>query len=104
MVILNATQSSTSNSSAEQTVDYPATVIIGVVLLASAIIGCSLALLALGKDFFRGKNPPVVFVGALVWVDFIGAFSTSVIVFQGFVKGVEWMADSPQCSLQVCVC
>ena len=101
MVILNATQSSITNSSAEQTTDKAANVIIGVVLLASALFGCSLALFALGRDFFTGKNPPVVFVGALVWVDFIGAFSTAVLIFQGFVKGAEWMADSPQCSFQV---
>ena len=101
MVILNATQSSITNSSAEQTPDKLSNVVIGVVLLASALFGCSLALFALGRDFFTGKNPPVVFVGALVLVDFIGAFSTAVLVFQGFVKGAEWTADSPQCSLQV---
>ena len=101
MVFLNATQGSITNSSAEQTPDKLANVIIGVVLLSSALLGCSLSLFALRRDFFTGKNPPVVFVGALVWVDFIGAFSTAVLVFQGFVKGAEWMADSPQCSLQV---
>ena len=103
MAILNSTQSSITNSSAEQTQDNAANVIIEVVLLASAVIGCSLALFALGRDFFLGKNPPVVFVGALVWVDFIGVFSTAVLVFQGFVKGSDWIADSPQCSLQVCI-
>lgn len=103
MAILNATQGPrTTNGTAEQTQDDAANFIVGVVLLASALVGCSLAVLALGRDFFIGKNPPAVFVGALVWVDFIGAFSTAVLVFQGYVKGAEWMADSPQCGLQVC--
>lgn len=102
MINLNATQSSTTNSSAEQTEDNQGTVIFGVVLLASALLGCSLALLALGRDFFIGKNVPIVFVGALVWVDFIGVFSTAVLIFHGLIEGERWMADSPQCSLQVC--
>lgn len=103
MINLNATQSSTTNSSAEQTADdNQGKVIFAVVLLASALLGCSLALLALGRDFFIGKNVPIVFVGALVWVDFIGVFSTAVLIFHGLIEGEEWMADSPQCSLQVC--
>lgn len=102
MSISNASQGLPTNESAEQTQEDAVNFIIGVIALASALIGCSLAALALGRDFFIGKNPPVVFVGALVWVDFIGVFSTAVLVFTGFVKGAEWMADSPQCSLQVC--
>ena len=99
---LNASQSSTTNSSAEQTEDNQGNVIFAVVLLASALLGCGLALLALGRDFFIGKNAPIVLVSALVWVDFIGVFSTAVLIFHGLVEGEEWMADSPQCSLQVC--
>ncbi len=101
MAISNASQGLPTNESAEQTHEDAANFIIGIILLVSALIGCSLAVLALGRDFFIGKNPPGVFVGALVWVDFIGVFSTAVLVFRGFVKGAEWMADSPQCSLQV---
>ena len=102
MAILNATQDSPKEDSADQTQGDVANIIIGIVLLACALVGCSLAVVALGRDFFIGKNPPVVFVGALVWVDFIGVFSTSVLVFHGFVKGAEWMRESPQCGLQVC--
>lgn len=102
MANLTGSQGLPTNESAEQTQENSANFIIGIVLLVSAFVGCSLAVLALGRDFFIGKNPPVVFVGALVWVDFIGLFSTVVLVFQGFVKGEEWIAKSPQCSLQVC--
>ena len=103
MANLTGSQDLPTNESAEQTQENSANFIIGIVLLVSAFVGCSLAVLALGRDFFIGKNPPVVFVGALVWVDFIGLFSTVVLVFQGFVKGEEWIAKSPQCSLQVCI-
>lgn len=102
MANLTGSQGLPTNESAEQTQENSANFIIGIVLLVSAFVGCSFAVLALGRDFFIGKNPPVVFVGALVWVDFIGLFSTVVLVFQGFVKGEEWIAKSPQCSLQVC--
>lgn len=102
MANVTGSQGLPTNESAEQTQENSANFIIGIVLLVSAFVGCSLAVLALGRDFFIGKNPPVVFVGALVWVDFIGLFSTVVLVFQGFVKGEEWIAKSPQCSLQVC--
>ena len=102
MANLTGSQDLPTNESAEQTQENSASFIIGIVVLVSAFVGCSLAVLALGRDFFIGKNPPVVFVGALVWVDFIGLFSTVVLVFQGFVKGEEWIARSPQCSLQVC--
>ena len=103
MAVLNATQNTQhTNTSAEQIQTDTANLIIGVVLLGSALIGCSLTLLALGKDFFVGKNPPSVLVSALVWVDFIGALSTAVLVFHGFVQGPEWMMYSPQCTLQVC--
>lgn len=102
MANLNASQDLPTNESAAQTQENSANFIIGIVLLVGAFLGCSLAVLALGRDFFIGKNPPVVFVGALVWVDFIGLLSTVVLVFQGFVKGKEWIARSPQCSLQVC--
>lgn len=102
MANLTGSQGLPTNESAEQTQENSANFIIGIVLLVSAFVGCSLAVLALGRDFFIGKNPPVVFVGALVWVDFIGLFSTVVLVSQGFVKGEEWIAKSPQCSLQVC--
>lgn len=102
MANLTGSQGLPTNESAEQTQENSANFIIGIVLLVSAFVGCSLAVLALGRDFFIGKSPPVVFVGALVWVDFIGLFSTVVLVFQGFVKGEEWIAKSPQCSLQVC--
>jgi len=102
MVNLNGSQDLPTNESAEQTQENSANFIIGIVLLVSAFVGCSLAVLALGRDFFIGKNPPIVFVGALVWVDFIGLLSTVVLVFQGLVKGGEWIAQSPQCSLQVC--
>lgn len=100
MANLTGSQGLPTNESAEQTQENSANFIIGIVLLVSAFVGCSLAVLALGRDFFIGKNPPVVFVGALVWVDFIGLFSTVVLVFQGFVKGEEWIAKPPQCSLQ----
>ena len=60
-----------------------------------------MALLALGRDFFEGKNPPTVCIGALVWVDFVGVFSTAVLVFNGIVKGEDWLEGFPQCSLQV---
>jgi len=100
MVNLNGSQDLPTNESAEQTQENSANFIIGIVLLVSAFVGCSLAVLALGRDFFIGKNPPIVFVGALVWVDFIGLLSTVVLVFQGLVKGGEWIAQSPQCSLQ----
>ena len=102
MVNLNGSQDLPTNESAEQTQENSANFIIGIVLLVSAFVGCSLAVFALGRDFFIGKNPPIVFVGALVWVDFIGLLSTVVLVFQGLVKGGEWIAQSPQCSLQVC--
>lgn len=102
MANLTVSQDLPTNESAEQTQENSANFIVGIVLLVSAFVGCSLAVLALGRDFFIGKNPPVVFVGALVWVDFIGLLSTVVLVFQGFVKGGEWIAKSPQCSLQVC--
>ena len=101
MANLTGSQDLPTNESAEQTQENSANFIIGIVLLVSAFVGCSLAVLALGRDFFIGKNPPVVFVGALVWVDFIGLLSTVVLVFQGFVKGEEWIAKSPQCSVQV---
>lgn len=102
MAVLEATQNTQhTNTSAEQIQTDTANLIIGVVLLASALIGCSLTLLALGKDFFLGKNPPSVLVSALVWVDFVGAFSTAVLVFHGFVQGPEWIMYSPQCTLQV---
>ena len=104
MVNLNGSQDLPTNESAEQTQENSANFIIGIVLLVSAFVGCSLAVFALGRDFFIGKNPPIVFVGALVWVDFIGLLSTVVLVFQGLVKGGEWIAQSPQCSLQVCKC
>lgn len=100
MAIFNTTLHCTKEAPADETQEDKA-VIIGIVVLASALIGCSLALVALGRDFFIGKNPPVVLVSALVWVDFIGVFSTSVIVFHGLLKGSEWMRDSPQCGLQV---
>lgn len=100
MAFSNATQSPTTNISTEQPLTNQANVI-GVIILASSLFGCSLALLALGKDLFVGKTPPVVFVGVLVWVDFIGVFSTSVLVFHGLVERAEWLADSPQCSIQV---
>ena len=102
MANLSVSQDLPTNGSAEQTQQHSANFIIGIVLLVSAFVGCSLAVLALGRDFLTGKNPPVVFVGALVWVDFIGLLSTVVLVFQGFVKGDEWISKSPQCSLQVC--
>lgn len=103
MDVLNATQNvQHTNTSAEQILTDTVNLIIGVVLLASALIGCSLTLLALGKDFLLGKNPPSVLVSALIWVDFIGAFSTAVLVFHGFVKGPDWIMYSPQCTLQVC--
>lgn len=102
MANLTGSQDLPTNESAEQTQENSASFIIGIVILVSAFVGCSLAVLALGRDLFIGKNPPVVFVGALVWVDFIGLFSTVVLIFQGFVKGEEWIARSPQCSLQVC--
>ncbi|PFX34137.1 Prostaglandin E2 receptor EP2 subtype [Stylophora pistillata] len=100
MAVFNATLNSTKEASADQAQEDKVGILIGIVVLASALIGCSLALVALGKDLFIGRNTPMVLVGALVWVDFIGVFSTSVIVFHGFVKGAEWMADSPQCGLQ----
>ncbi|XP_058967180.2 prostaglandin D2 receptor [Pocillopora verrucosa] len=99
MAIFNTTLHCTKEAPADETQEDKA-VIIGIVVLASALIGCSLALVALGRDFFIGKNPPVVLVSALVWVDFIGVFSTSVIVFHGLLEGSEWMRDSPQCGLQ----
>ena len=102
MANLSVSQDLPTNESAEQTQENSANFIIGIVLLVSAFVGCSLAVLALGRDFFIGKNPPVVFVGALVWVDFIGLLSTVALVFQGFVKGEDWISKSPQCSLQVC--
>ena len=102
MANLTGSQDLPTNESAEQTQENSASFIIGIVILVSAFAGCSLAVLALGRDLSIGKNPPVVFVGALVWVDFIGLFSTVVLIFQGFVKGEEWIARSPQCSLQVC--
>lgn len=101
MAVFNATLNSTKEASADKAQEDKVGIVIGSVVLASALIGCSLALVALGKDLFIGRNTPVVLVGALVWVDFIGVFSTSVIVFHGFVKGAEWIADSPQCGLQV---
>ena len=100
MAIFNTTLHCTKEAPADETQEDKA-VILGIVVLASALIGCSLALVALGRDFFIGKNPPVVLVSALVWVDFIGVFSTSVIVFHGLLEGSEWMRDSPQCGLQV---
>ena len=101
MAFSNASQYQPTKDSADQTDEDAASFIMGIVMLTSALIGCSLAVLALGKDFFVGRNPPAVFVGTLVWVDFIGVFLTAVLVFQGFVKGAEWIADSPQCGLQV---
>ena len=99
----NTTPSYTVNGSAHQTQqDYQGNVIAGIVLLASGLVGCTVALLALGRDFFEGKNPPTVCIGALVWVDFIGVFSTAVLVFNGIVKGEDWLKGFPQCSLQVC--
>lgn len=68
-------------------------VIIGIVVLVSVFIGCSLVLVVFGRDFFIGKNLLVVFVSVLVWVDFIGVFFILVIVFYGFLKGLEWMRD-----------
>ena len=99
----NTTPSYTANGSAHQTQqDYQGNVIASIVLLASGLVSCTVALLALGRDFFKGKNPPTVCIGALVWVDFIGVFSTAVLVFNGIVKGEDWLKGFPQCSLQVC--
>ena len=53
MVILNATQSSITNSAAEQTTGNPANVIIGVVLLASALFGCRLVSLRSWQRFLH---------------------------------------------------
>ena len=76
-------------------------VAIGAVLLVAAILGCFIAALLLAKDFFRGKLPSTVLVGALTLVDFIGAFSSSVFVFHGFVRGDNWLGGFPQCEFQV---
>ncbi|XP_067049641.1 trace amine-associated receptor 8-like [Acropora muricata] len=98
---LNTTSSYTTNGSADQThQDNQGNVIASIVLLASGLVGCTVALLALGKDFFEGKNPPTVCIGALVWVDFVGVFSTAVLIFNGIVKGEDWLKGFPQCSLQ----
>lgn len=75
--------------------------IIGIMLLVAAILGCFVAVLALGKDFFTGKFAPAVIVGALTWVDFWGAISSSAFIFHGFVRGEGWLAGPLQCSLQV---
>lgn len=50
-------------------------------LFVSVFVGCSLVVLVFGRDFFIGKNFLVVFVGVLVWVDFIGLFLIVVFVF-----------------------
>lgn len=98
----NTTSSYTTNGSADQThQDNQGNAIAAIVLLASGLVGCTVALLALGRDFFQGKNPPTVCIGALVWVDFVGVFSTAVLVFNGIVKGADWLKGFPQCSVQV---
>ncbi|KAK2570855.1 Prostacyclin receptor [Acropora cervicornis] len=90
----NATSSYATNGSADQThEDNQGNAIAAIVLLASGLVGCTVALLALGRDFFEGKNPPTVCIGALVWVDFVGVFSTAVLVFNGIVKGEDWLED-----------
>ncbi|XP_068697845.1 prostacyclin receptor-like [Montipora foliosa] len=97
----NHSLSSTASVSTDQTrEDGRGNTIAGIVLIASGLIGCSLSLLALGRDFFLGKTLPAIFIGALVWVDFIGVFSTAVLVFNGLVQGEKWLSGSPQCAIQ----
>lgn len=72
-----------------------------IVVIGIGVIGCFIAVLALGREFFVGKTSTLVIVAALAWVDLTGVLLTSSFVFHGLVVRNGWIGEHPQCQIQV---
>ena len=72
-----------------------------IIVVCVGLVGCSIAVLALGREFFIGKTSTLVIVAALTWVDFTGVLTTSSFVFHGLAVGNGWIGEYPQCQIQV---
>lgn len=88
-----------STSATEQNDDVG--VVTFIIISSVGIIGCFIAVLVLGKEFFSGRTSTLVIVAALTWVDFHGVLTTSSIVFHGLIVKNGWIGKYPQCQIQV---